>query len=197
MLVVALPGQIRVTESPETVRRDRPNSTRLGIEVGPGSPPIAAALTESGILVSVIDGAEVGQTVHVSTPESTEFDAVVLEVDPTMGVSVMRVLDGASSAPRMTVTDVANEPIAPGSPVWVATPTHGVELSHISSSTATPHSAHIPLEPFSTSHHGGAVFTGNGMLIGWCVERDGRHWLVPANALRPAVLRLNDDVQQP
>ena len=167
------------------------------VNVDPATAPIAAAVTESGLLISVLNGAKVGQTVHVATPEAAEFDAVVVDVEPTLGVSMLRVIDPVSTKSRLAVTPVSDDEIPPGAPVWVATAAFGIELSHISPSTAGTGGTHIPLEPFSSSHHGGTVFTNDGTLIGWCVERDGRHWLLSANAARSAVLRLGSDVVQP
>jgi hypothetical protein len=195
LLVVALPGPATapspVAEPVQTQRRRPP------VSVDPAVAPIAAAVTESGILISVIDGVEVGQTVHVATPEATEFDAVVVDVEPSLGVSLLKVVDEDAPSGRIAITPVSGGEITPGAPVWVATSAFGVELSHISSTTSGADATHIPLEPFITSHHGGSVFTDDGTLIGWCVERDGRHWLVPAHAARSAVLRLDLDVVQP
>ena len=166
------------------------------ITLDPQAAPIAVAVSESGVLVSVIDGVEIGQTVHVSTPEAAEFDATVVGIEPTLGVSLLKINDGATKD-RVVVTPVPDDVIPPGAPVWIATSKFGVELSHISSATSGNDGTRIPLEPFATSHHGGSVFTNDGDLIGWCVERDGRHWLVPANVARSAVLRLDPDVVQP
>ena len=110
---------------------------------------------------------------------------------------MLKVIDPVITKSRLTVTPVSDAEIPPGAPVWVATAAFGIELSHISPSTAATNGTHIPLEPFSSSHHGGTVFTKDGTLIGWCVERDARHWLLSANAARSAVLRLGSDVVQP
>lgn len=195
LLVVTLPGPATAptpsAASVESPRRQPP------VSIDPTVAPIAAAVTESGILISVIDGVEIGQKVHVATPEATEFDAVVVDVEPSLGVSLLKIVDDTGGSGRVIVTPVSNDDITPGSPVWVATAAFGVELSHISSSTSGSDGSHIPLEPFSASHHGGSVFSNSGNLIGWCVERDGSHWLVPTNAARSAVLRLDPDVVQP
>lgn len=161
--------------------------------------PIAAAVTQSGLLLSVIDGAEVGQTVHVRTPGSSEYDAQVVDVDEYLGVTVLKVVDMARSTASRSVdlTPIAPARVSPGEPVWVATANFGIEMSHISTSTSTTERTRIPLEPFEASHHGGAVFDNAGALLGWCVERDGAHWLIPASALRSSVLRLELDVEQP
>lgn len=197
MVIVAVPGNPATTP-------DIPQATGVSLlvqaPVPPVSPvvsPIAAAVSESGILVTVLDDAHVGQAVHVTTPENDEFDAVVVDVEPDLGISLLKLVDGPSNAARIAVTNLAEEEIAPGSPIWVSTMTFGVELSHISSSTSGYAGKTIPIEPFTASHHGGTVFTGDGELLGWCVERDGRHWLVPANVARSAVLRLDGDVVQP
>lgn len=195
MVVVAVPGP--VPPSP-TARLTLSNSAEPAVpEIDLVSAPIAAAMTESGILISVIDGATVGQEVHVATPEKTEFDAVVVGVEPELGVSLLKVVDDHTTGTRLTVTPLADTSVVPGSPVWVATTAYGVELSHISSYTPGLDGRRIPLEPFAASHHGGTVFTDEGDLLGWCIERDGRHWLLPANVARSAVLRLNSDVIQP
>lgn len=195
LLVVALPGPAN-PPAPNT-NPIASDELRSPVKVNPKSGPIAATVTESGILITVVDGAEIGQKVHVATPEAAEFDAVVVDVEPILGVSMLKVIDPAMTNSRVTVTPVSDDEIPPGAPVWVATATFGVELSHISSSTPGTDRTHIPLEPFSSSHHGGTVFADDGTLIGWCVERDGRHWLLSANAARSAVLRLEPDVVQP
>ena len=194
VLAVTNPGPAGKKE-PEMRATEAKRAPTPGVK--PMVSPIAAAMTESGILITVIDGATVGQTVHVATPEATEFDAVVVDVEAELGVTLLKVVDDTTWQQRVTVTHFADESISPGAPIWVATPTFGVELSHISPSTSGFDGMHIPLEPFAASHHGGTVYTDDGTLIGWCIERDGRHWLVPAAAARSAVLRLDGDVPQP
>lgn len=195
LLVVALPGSGN-SPAPDAIPVTS-EERQSPVNVDPTTVPIAAALTESGLLISVLNGATVGQTVHVATPEAAEFDAVVIDVEPTLGVSMLKVIDPVYAKSRLAVTPVSDDEIQPGAPVWVATAAFGIELSHISSSTPGTSGTHIPLEPFSSSHHGGTVFTSDGSLIGWCVERDGRHWLLSANVARSAVLRLESDVVQP
>lgn len=195
LLVVALPGSGN-SRSPDA----NPVTAEVRqspVNIDPTTVPIAAAVTESGLLISVLNGVEVGQKVHVATPEAAEFDAVVVDVEPTLGVSMLKVVDPVMTKSRLTVTPVSDDEMPPGAPVWVATAAFGIELSHISSATPGTNGTHIPLEPFSSSHHGGTVFANDGTLIGWCVERDGRHWLLSANAARTAVLRLESDVVQP
>ena len=197
MVVVALPA------SPDAPSRTRAAETSRVVVAPPSinvdGDPIAAAVTRSGLLLSVIDGAQVGQTVHVRTPGSSEYDAQIVDVDEDLGVSVLKVVDSSpvTAARSVDLTPIAPARVTPGEPVWVATANFGVEMSHISTSTSTGERTRIPLEPFSASHHGGAVFDNAGSLLGWCVERDGAHWLVPASALRSSVLRLDDDVEQP
>jgi hypothetical protein len=197
MLVVAMPGRSGAGKPAIEAATFSGGSSTVDLGISSFSSPIAAAMTESGILISVIDGAEVGERVHVATPEAAEFDAVVLDVEPDLGVTLLKVVDEPATASRIAVTRLADEAMTPGSPVWVATSAFGIELSHISPATSSRDGTHIPLEPFAASHHGGTVYTGDGVLLGWCVERDGRHWLIPANAARSAVLRLDGDVEQP
>jgi len=197
MVVVALPGAPDAPSPARTMESGLVGATPPKIAVY--ADPIAAAMTQSGLLLSVIDGAQIGQTVHVRTPGSSEYDAKVVDVDEDLGVSVLKVVETstASSTRSVDLTPIAPARVTPGEPVWVATANFGVEMSHISTSTSTSERSRIPLEPFSASHHGGAVFDTAGSLLGWCVERDGAHWLVPASALRSSVLRLDDDVEQP
>ena len=195
MLIVALPGRVPTPPTPHMSLGGSSDPTVPGLDLV--SAPVAATVTESGVLISVIDGAAVGQKVHVATPERTEFDAIVVGVEPELGVSLLKVVADQAIGARLAVTHVADQSVVPGSPVWVATTAFGVELSHISSYTQGLDETRIPLEPFAVSHHGGTVFTDGGDLLGWCVERDGRHWLLPANVARSAVLRLNNDVIQP
>jgi hypothetical protein len=197
LLVVSVPDSPEVTSPSANRNTLQPGISPLGLNIARVSAPIAAAVAESGLLIGVIDGAAVGETVHVATPEATEFDAVVVNVEPELGVSLLKVVEGQTTGAKVPITPTAKESVNPGAPVWIATKTYGVELSHISSSTSGRATTHIPLEPFAASHHGGTVFDDEGTLLGWCVERDGSHWLLPVDAARSAVLRLDGDVEQP
>jgi hypothetical protein len=127
----------------------------------------------------------------------------VLEVDPVTGISWLHAIDSSTHqltnlVHGLTPPSTVLSEMSQGQHFFIASPTEGMKEARIAISTATSLQQQLwPIDYIMHDHCRGAALDMANQLIGWCIELDGAHWVVPTRQIVDVLHRLESNVGQP
>jgi len=143
----------------------------------------------------------------VVTPRSyTSVPAVAKRtvlVDSSTGVAWMHSVDSSTHrfinlAQNLTPPSTALSEMSQGQHLYIASPSEGISDARIAITSAHSTQRNLwPIDYFMHDHCRGAALNSLQQLIGWCVELNGAHWVVPTRQLVDVLHRLESNVGQP
>jgi len=160
-------------------------------------------LTSSGFFVGTGSNLSPLDEVEAQFADGTTVLLRVLEVDPVTGIAWLHAVNTSthqltdllqSLTPPATVLSEMSQ----GQHFFIASPSEGMNDARIAISSAlSSHQQLWPIDYIMHDHCRGAALDATQQLIGWCVELNGAHWVVPTRQLVEVLHRLESNVGQP
>lgn len=160
-------------------------------------------LTSTGYFVGSGIGLLPNEEIEAQFTDGSTVLLRVLEVDSNTGIAWLHSVDSSTHqfvqlAQNLTPPPTVLSEMRQGQPLFIASPSEGMSDARIAISSA--HSTHHnlwPIDFFMHDHCRGAALNSSQQLIGWCVELNGAHWVVPTRQLVDVLHRLESNVRQP
>lgn len=160
-------------------------------------------LTASGFFIGASKQLAPRDEVEATLTDGSTVLLRVLEVDSETGIAWMHVVDSLTHqftdlAKGLTPPSTALSNMTQGQRIYIASPQEGINNARIAIST--PHAEHRNMWPIDFAFHddcAGAALDSAQKLVGWCVEINGSHWVVPTHQLVEVLHRLESNVGQP
>ena len=160
-------------------------------------------LTSTGFFIGSGDGLLPNEEITAQFSDGITVLLRVLEVDSDTGIAWLHSVDSSTHrytnlAQNLAPPSTALSEMKQGQHLFIATPSEGMSDARIAISSA--HSAQRnlwPIDFFMHDHCRGAALNSLQHLIGWCVELNGAHWVVPTRQLVDVLHRLESNVGQP
>ena len=160
-------------------------------------------LSTSGFFVGTGSNLFPRDEVEAQFADGTTVLLRVLEVDPVTGIAWLHAIDSSthqltSLAQGLTPPSTVLSEMSQGQHFFIASPTEGMNDARIAISTATSLQQQLwPIDYIMHDHCRGAALDVAQQLIGWCVELNGAHWVVPTRQIVDVLHRLENNVGQP
>jgi hypothetical protein len=160
-------------------------------------------LTSTGYFVGSGEGLLPNDEVEARFTDGTTVLLRVLEVDSSTGVAWMHSVDSSTHrfinlAQNLTPPSTALSEMSQGQHLYIASPSEGISDARIAITSAHSTQRNLwPIDYFMHDHCRGAALNSLQQLIGWCVELNGAHWVVPTRQLVDVLHRLESNVGQP
>jgi hypothetical protein len=198
------------TWSPTTAKRTtlataQRQATRAPLALGTMSSEddFVIPLTSTGYFVGSGIGLLPNEEIEARFADGSTVLLRVLEVDSSTGIAWLHSVDSSTHrfinlAQNLTPPSTALSEMRQGQRLFIASPSEGISDARIAISSA--HSAQHnlwPIDFFMHDHCRGAALNSLQQLIGWCVELNGAHWVVPTRQLVDVLHRLESNVGQP
>jgi hypothetical protein len=156
-------------------------------------------LTSTGYFVGSGIGLLPNEEIEARFADGSTVLLRVLEVDSSTGIAWLHSVDSSNHrfinlAQNLTPPSTALSEMRQGQRLFIASPSEGISDARIAISSA--HSTQHNLWPMH-DHCRGAALNSLQQLIGWCVELNGAHWVVPTRQLVDVLHRLESNVGQP
>jgi hypothetical protein len=180
-------------------------ATRTPVALGTMSSgdDLVIPLTSTGYFVGSGNGLLPNEEIEARFTDGTTVLLRVLEVDPDTGVAWMHSVDSSTHrfvnlAQNLTPPSTALSEMSQGEHLFIASPSEGMSDARIAISSAYSTQRNLwPIDFFMHDHCRGAALNSLQQLIGWCVELNGAHWVVPTRQLVDVLHRLESNVGQP
>ena len=160
-------------------------------------------LTSTGFFIGSSSGLSPNDEIGAQFSDGTTVLLRVLEVDPDTGIVWMHAVDSSTHqwidldqglTPPSTVLNEMRQ----GQHLFIASPSEGMNDARIAISSAHSSQKKLwPIDYFLHDHCRGAALNSTHHLVGWCVELNGAHWVVPTRQLVDVLHRLESNVGQP
>ena len=180
-------------------------STRAPIALGTMSSDddFVIPLTSTGYFVGSGNGLLQNDEIEAQFVDGTTVLLRVLEVDSSTGIAWLHSVDSSTHrftnlAQNLTPPSTALSEMRQGQRLFIASPSEGMSDARIAISSAHSSQRNLwPIDFFMHDHCRGAALDSSQQLIGWCVELNGAHWVVPTRQLVDVLHRLESNVGQP
>ena len=160
-------------------------------------------LTSTGFFIGNGNGLSPNDEIEAQFTDETTVLLRVLEVDPDTGIAWMHAVDSSTHqwidldqglTPPSTVLNEMRQ----GQHLFIASPSEGMNDARIAISSAHSSQKKLwPIDYFLHDHCRGAALNSTHHLVGWCIELNGAHWVVPTRQLVDVLHRLENNVGQP
>lgn len=160
-------------------------------------------LTSTGFFIGNGNGLSPNDEIEAQFTDETTVLLRVLEVDPDTGIAWMHAVDSSTHqwidldqglTPPSTVLNEMRQ----GQHLFIASPSEGMNDARIAISSAlSSHQQLWPIDYIMHDHCRGAALDATQQLVGWCIELNGAHWVVPTRQLVDVLHRLENNVGQP
>ena len=160
-------------------------------------------LTTTGYFIGSGNGLLPNEEIEARFTNGTTVLLRVLEVDSGTGVAWLHSVDTSTHrftnlAQNLTPPSTALTEMRQGEHVFIASPSEGMSDARIAISSAYSAQRNLwPIDFFLHDHCRGAALDSSQQLIGWCVDLNGAHWVVPTRQLVDVLRRLENNVGQP
>lgn len=160
-------------------------------------------LTSTGYFVGTGSNLSPRDEVEAKFADGTTVLLRVLEVDPITGITWLHAVNSSTHqltnlAEGLTPPSTVLNEMSQGQHFFIASPSEGMNDARISiSSTLSSQQQLWPIDYLMNDHCRGAALNLAQQLIGWCVELNGAHWVVPTRQLVEVLHRLESNVGQP
>lgn len=160
-------------------------------------------LTSTGYFVGSGEGLLPNEEVEARFKDGSTVFLRVLEVDPRTGIAWLHSVDSSTHrfinlAQNLTPPSIALSELSQGQHLYIASPSEGLSDARIAISSAFSTQRDLwPIDYFMHDHCRGAALNSSQQLIGWCVELNGAHWVVPTRQLVDVLHRLESNVGKP
>ena len=160
-------------------------------------------LTSTGFFFGSGTGLSPNDEIEAQFTDGATVLLRVLEVDPDTGIAWMHAVDSSTQqwidldeglTPPSTVVNEMQQ----GQHLFIASLSEGMNDARIAISSAHSSQKKLwPIDYFLHDHCRGAALDDSFQLIGWCVEMNGAHWVVPTRQIVDVLHRLESNVGQP
>jgi hypothetical protein len=160
-------------------------------------------LTSTGYFVGSGNGLLPNEEIEARFLDGTTVLLRVLEVDSSTGIAWLHSVDSSTHqfinlAQNLTPPSTVLSEMRQGQHLFIASPSEGISDARIAISSAHSSQRNLwPIDFFMHDHCRGAALNSSQHLIGWCVELNGAHWVVPTRQLVDVLHRLENNVGQP
>jgi hypothetical protein len=160
-------------------------------------------ITASGFFVGTGNNLLPNDEVEAQFADGTTVLLRVLEVDSVTGIAWLHSIDSSTHrltnlVQSLTPPSTALSEMRQGQHFFIASPSEGMNDARIAISTALSSQQQLwPIDYLMHDHCRGAALDASQQLIGWCVELNGAHWVVPTRQLVDVLHRLENNVGQP
>jgi hypothetical protein len=160
-------------------------------------------LTSTGFFIGSGNGLAPKDEIEAQFTDGTTVLLRVLEVDSVTGIAWLHSVDSSTHrfinlAQSLTPPSTVLNEMRQGQHFFIASPSEGMNDARIAISTALSSQQHLwPIDYSLHDHCRGAALDALQQLIGWCVELNGAHWVVPTRQIVDVLHRLENDVGQP
>jgi hypothetical protein len=180
-------------------------ATRASIALGTMASPddFVIPLTSTGYFVGSGNGLLPNEEIEARFIDGTTVLLRVLEVDPNTGIAWLHSVDSSTHrfinlVENLTPPSTALSEMRQGEHLFIASPSEGMSDARIAISSSHSTQRHLwPIDFFMHDHCRGAALNSLQHVIGWCVEVNGAHWVVPTRQLVDVLHRLENNVGQP
>jgi len=190
-------GNVLVTTQRQTTR------SPLALGTMSSNDDFVVPLTTTGYFVGSGNGLLPNEEIEARFTDGTTVLLRVLEVDSSTGIAWLHSVDSSTHrfinlAQNLTPPSTVLSEMRQGQHLFIASPSEGMSDARIAISSAhsTQHNL-WPIDFFMHDHCRGAALNSFQQLIGWCVELNGAHWVVPTRQLVDVLHRLESNVGQP
>jgi hypothetical protein len=160
-------------------------------------------LTTTGFFVGTGKNLSPRDEVEAQFADGTTVLLRVLEVDSVTGIAWLHSVDSSTHryidlAQSLSPPSTALSEMQQGQHFFIASPSEGLNDARIAISTTLSSQQQLwPIDYLMHDHCRGAALDASQQLIGWCVELNGAHWVVPTRQIVDVLHRLENDVRQP
>ena len=160
-------------------------------------------LTSTGYFIGSGNGLLPNDEIAARFTNGTTVLLRVLEVDSSTGIAWLHSVDSSTHrfinlAQNLTPPSTVLSEMRQGQRLFIASPSEGMSDARIAISSAHSTQRNLwPIDFFMHDHCRGAALNSLQQLIGWCVELNGAHWVVPTRQLVDVLHRLESNVGQP
>lgn len=164
---------------------------------------VVLPLTKSGFFIGAGRELAPQDEVEATLTNGSKVLLRVLEVDSETGIAWMHIVDSLTHqftdlTKGLTPPSTALNNLAQGERIYIANPQEGINDARIAISTPFAEQHNMwPVDYTSHDDCAGAVLDTSQNLVGWCVEINGSHWVVPTLQLIEVLHRLESNVRQP
>ncbi len=160
-------------------------------------------LTASGFFIGASKQLAPRDEVEATLTNGSTVLLRVLEVDTETGIVWMHAVDSLTHqftdlAQGITPPSTVLSNMTQGQRIYIASPQEGISNARIA--VSSPQAEHQNMWPIDFAFHddcAGAALDSRQKLIGWCVEINNSHWVVPTLQLVEVLHRLENNVGQP
>jgi hypothetical protein len=160
-------------------------------------------LTTTGFFVGTGKNLSPRDEVEAQFADGTTVLLRVLEVDSVTGIAWLHSIDSSTHryidlVQSLSPPSTALSEMQQGQHFFIASPSEGLNDARIAISTTLSSQQRLwPIDYIMHDHCRGAALDASQQLIGWCVELNGAHWVVPTRQIVDVLHRLENDVRQP
>ena len=160
-------------------------------------------LTATGFFVGTGNNLSPSDEVEALFADGTTVLLRVLEVDSVTGIAWLHSVDSSTHrfinlVQNLTPPSTVLNQMRQGQHFFIASPSEGMNDARIAISTSLSSQQQLwPIDYLMHDHCRGAALDASQQLIGWCVELNGAHWVVPTRQLVDVLHRLENNVGQP
>ena len=160
-------------------------------------------LTSTGFFIGSGNGLAPKEEIEAQFTDGTTVLLRVIEVDPDTGIAWMHAVDSFTHQwidldQGLTPPSTVLKEMRQGQHLFIASPSEGMNDARIAISSAHSSQKKLwPIDYFLHDHCQGAALNSTHHLVGWCVELNGAHWVVPTRQLVDVLHRLESNVRQP
>ena len=160
-------------------------------------------LTTTGFFVGTGKNLSPRDEVEAQFADGTTVLLRVLEVDSVTGIAWLHSIDSSTHryidlVQSLSPPSTALSEMQQGQHFFIASPSEGLNDARIAISTTLSSQQQLwPIDYLMHDHCRGAALDASQQLIGWCVELNGAHWVVPTRQIVDVLHRLENDVRQP
>jgi hypothetical protein len=160
-------------------------------------------LTTTGFFVGTGKNLSPRDEVEAQFADGTTVLLRVLEVDSVTGIAWLHSIDSSTHryidlVQSLSPPSTALSEMQQGQHFFIASPSEGLNDARIAISTTLSSQQRLwPIDYLMHDHCRGAALDASQQLIGWCVELNGAHWVVPTRQIVDVLHRLENDVRQP